>query len=245
MFEFDRQGTDVVMYDYEHPDYEAMLEPHGFSTGWGSYSDICHLSHLDITGFNFGCGYYQNHQPGSHFVVQEAHDAVEKFLGFYDEYKDTLMPKKESARRYSRYSSYGSYSYARGMDDVTSPGIYSPDGWQNSCGGTFADDEGKIITAEEYFGKYREAGDYMDRATGKDAFDAMFENMTDNQDKEGYGQSEFNFDDNPEDTHFITDSDDDVWVYDPVIRDYRVASPHELVDDSFHFDSYHGDGQRG
>ena len=57
IFEFDRRGLDVVMYDYETDELKDMLQSVDIKVGAGSYSDISCLEHLGVSGFNFGCGY--------------------------------------------------------------------------------------------------------------------------------------------------------------------------------------------
>ena len=89
LIEFDRAGTDIVMYKYETPELREILEAQGNEIGWGSYSDICTLEHLEVAGFNWGIGYHDNHFPDSHFKISEYKDAILRFRKFYNTYKDT------------------------------------------------------------------------------------------------------------------------------------------------------------
>jgi hypothetical protein len=44
--EFDRAGSDVVMYQYDCDEYADLLGSYGFRVGFGSFSDICAMDHL-------------------------------------------------------------------------------------------------------------------------------------------------------------------------------------------------------
>jgi hypothetical protein len=57
MIEFDRGGTDVVMYQYEDRATTKLVEASGARVGDGIFSDIAYLEHLGIKGFNWGVGY--------------------------------------------------------------------------------------------------------------------------------------------------------------------------------------------
>jgi hypothetical protein len=91
MFSFDRAGTDVVMYQYQDPLMERMIEHHGFEVGVGSFSDISFMGHLGCKGFNFGTGYYNNHSPEAYAVLGHTKSMVEKFCEFYAACKDTEL----------------------------------------------------------------------------------------------------------------------------------------------------------
>lgn len=117
MFEFDREGTDVVMYQYKTTAYAKRLEKLGFKVGIGSFSDIAYLGHLGITGFNFGTGYYNSHGKTAHFVLDHTLSMTSAFVLFLEKYYHTLMPYEEE-KGYNRWSrrtstwSGSSHSYA-------------------------------------------------------------------------------------------------------------------------------------
>lgn len=92
IFEFDRGGTDAVMYDYENDHMIGLLETAGFVVGWGSYTDICDLEHLGVKGINFPVAYYNYHSVAAYTKIRELEDSVSKFLSFYDAHKDTRFP---------------------------------------------------------------------------------------------------------------------------------------------------------
>lgn len=84
MFQFDRGGTDVVMYDYETPDLCDLVEASGARVGMGSFSDICMLEHLECAGFNWGVGYQDYHGPRAHAWLDDTFRMVARFVKFYN-----------------------------------------------------------------------------------------------------------------------------------------------------------------
>lgn len=144
LVQFDRSGTDVVMYEYDCPETVAIAESFGFQTGFGSFTDICWLEHLDIAGWNIGTGYYRQHTDDCHAILSETLAQVRRFVPWWDEMKDTRIaaPKREP-KRYGRGTGggggnpYGSLSHDwegegyRLLDDET----YCPD-----CGEYGTDD---------------------------------------------------------------------------------------------------------
>src|SRR5690606_28494773 len=84
MFQFDRGGTDVVMYQYETPEYAALVEAAGARVGCGSYSDIAELDGLECAGFNWGVGYENYHSPRSHAWLDDTFRSVARFVNFYE-----------------------------------------------------------------------------------------------------------------------------------------------------------------
>lgn len=92
MFMFDRAGDDVVMYDYDNYVSERKLRAHGLRLARGSYSCIVELEHLGVCGYNFGCGYHDNHSELSHCIWPETATMVGRFLKFFWAEKDNLHP---------------------------------------------------------------------------------------------------------------------------------------------------------
>lgn len=84
MFQFDRGGTDVVMYDYETDELCGLVEDCGAQVGNGSFSDICMLEHLECAGFNWGVGYRDYHGPRSHAWLEDTFRMVARFVKFYN-----------------------------------------------------------------------------------------------------------------------------------------------------------------
>lgn len=103
MFQFDRAGTDVVMYQYKSDERKQMLVDCGFKVGIGSFSDISRMGHLGIAGFNFGCGYQENHTKLSHIITDDTMMMVEKFLVFYANQSEVAMPYDNTKPAYPTY----------------------------------------------------------------------------------------------------------------------------------------------
>lgn len=91
MIEFDRGGTDVVMYQYETPELADLVEASGAYVGMGSYSDISTLDHLGCAGFNWGVGYADYHSKRSHAWLVDTFKMVEEFMEFYEVNKEVWL----------------------------------------------------------------------------------------------------------------------------------------------------------
>lgn len=91
MFQFDRGGTDVVMYEYETNELCDLVEESGARVGQGSFSDICMLDHLGISGFNWGVGYQDYHGPRSHAWLDDTFRMVARFVKFYNANVDKYL----------------------------------------------------------------------------------------------------------------------------------------------------------
>lgn len=104
MFQFDRGGTDVVMYEYETPELAEAVEACGARIGEGSFSDICLLDHLGCAGFNWGVGYEDYHSARSHAWLEDTFRMVARFVKFYKKNRDEWFPY-ERDDRYDRYVS--------------------------------------------------------------------------------------------------------------------------------------------
>ena len=92
MIEFDRGGTDVVMYQYDDEGTRLAVEAAGAMVGEGIFTDICFLEHLGVKGFNWGVGYRQYHSAKSHAYLDETIMMVSRFLQFHDIHAGTAMP---------------------------------------------------------------------------------------------------------------------------------------------------------
>lgn len=92
IFEFDRAGTDVVMYQFEDHKSVKRLKRVGYSIGIGSYSDICELDHLGCKAFNFGVGYYRQHTMACHMSIRDWQLNVSRFVDFYHRFSKLYMP---------------------------------------------------------------------------------------------------------------------------------------------------------
>jgi putative aminopeptidase FrvX len=88
--EFDRAGEDVVFYDYN--DWADKWVNHGFSPGYGSYSDIVDLSHLGVMCANIGIGYHQQHTNKCYADIRETNRQIKKFGQFWHDNKEIKFP---------------------------------------------------------------------------------------------------------------------------------------------------------
>lgn len=104
MIEFDRGGTDVVMYQYDDAATRAAVRASGAVVGEGIFSDIGSLEHLGIKGFNWGVGYRDYHSVYGHAFLNETFAMVEKYRRFNQLHADTPMPHVPEPRSVYRGS---------------------------------------------------------------------------------------------------------------------------------------------
>lgn len=120
IFEFDRMGMDVVMYQYHDKPTEEMMGKEGFIPAKGSFSDISMMEHLGVKGFNFGTGFYDYHGKDSHAIESHVLHNVKLFKQFYDKYKNTQLPHKNSGyytgrrRKSSLNITFGDFDMPKG-----------------------------------------------------------------------------------------------------------------------------------
>lgn len=116
MIEFDRGGSDVVMYQYDDAATRSLVKECGARPGDGIFSDISYLDHLGIKGFNWGVGYQDYHGPKAHAYLDDTLEMVDYFQEFHDLNVGRHLPHTEV-----------SVSSWRGME----PDVDEPDypGW--------------------------------------------------------------------------------------------------------------------
>lgn len=91
--EFDRTGTDVVMYQYEDAATRRLVEAAGARTGSGSFSDIAYLEHLGVKAFNWGVGYRGNyHSEAGYAYLYDTFAMVARYLRFCEQNAGTTLP---------------------------------------------------------------------------------------------------------------------------------------------------------
>ena len=95
LFEFDRAGSDVVMYDYETRELGEMLGEYNWKTGLGSFSDISYLEHLNCKAFNFGVGYHRQHSPQCYAEFSEVFANANRFIPFANDFVGELLPHEK------------------------------------------------------------------------------------------------------------------------------------------------------
>lgn len=87
--EFDRRGEDCVTYRYDSKEFLDALKEVEFDIGVGSYTDICDMFEHGVCGMNVGVGYHDAHGAKSWFSIDMLYRNLNKFLAFYNKYKDT------------------------------------------------------------------------------------------------------------------------------------------------------------
>ena len=92
MIEFDRGGTDVVMYQYDDETTASLVRDSGARVGDGIFSDICYLEHLGVKGFNWGTGYRDYHSSRAHAYLDDTFTMVNHYLNFHETNADTPLP---------------------------------------------------------------------------------------------------------------------------------------------------------
>lgn len=99
MFEFDRHGPDVVLYQYENGETMDAVESVGAHIGVGTYTDLVDLDHLKCVGFNWGCAYDLEHTYSCFVDLEACEYMIGLFIEFYKEYRNTKF-KHEAGYAY-------------------------------------------------------------------------------------------------------------------------------------------------
>lgn len=104
IMQFDRRGTDVVMYQYDTAANRERLASVGARAGLGTFSDVAYLDGLGVAGFNWGTGYHEEHTTRCHLVVSEWETMLGLFLAFYGRYGSERI---EHLGRYEQEDAWG------------------------------------------------------------------------------------------------------------------------------------------
>lgn len=112
LIEFDRGGTDVVLYQYDDDATRDLVDACGARVGDGIFSDISELEHLGVKGLNWGVGYQDYHSPRSHAYLDDTFGMVDHYLTFH-------------AQNAGRRLSHEAFESASWLDYATDPD--SPD----------------------------------------------------------------------------------------------------------------------
>lgn len=107
MFQFDRAGADVVMYQYDTLKRCEMLRSVLAWPARGAFSDISWLDHLGCAGFNWGVGYHDYHGPRAWASLTEMTQQVARFCRFHERYRELHMEHVWMPRRKSWLGSGG------------------------------------------------------------------------------------------------------------------------------------------
>jgi len=166
IFEFDRRGIGVVMYQYETAHYRGIMQKYNFKVENGSFSDIAYLEELGCIGFNFGTAYYDEHTDYSYMDVPLYTLQLRKFRVFFNAFKDKYL---EHENTYGGY--YGKYNrtWKSKWSGNQTPfwSIYKKDYGYYTTAGTWIPckipEGGFYNSAEGGFGKYNEDGEWVIR----------------------------------------------------------------------------------
>ncbi len=131
-FEFDRAGTDTVLYDYDDDDtWRSALKAAGFDIQMGSFSDISSLTHVGCCFANFGVGYRYQHSPNCYACLDDTVTQAVEFEAWYKANKDTAYKYTHEDRWSGR-----SYGWERGWNDRRG-WERGNDGWTRTKTGTW------------------------------------------------------------------------------------------------------------
>lgn len=175
IIEFDRGGTDVVMYQYENTEVAGMVRATGARVASGSFSDIAYLEHLGVKAFNWGTGYKDYHQVRGYAFLEDTFKMVAHYMIFHETWEGTYMihyPKpwggKRKGTRYGGGSEYGGTAYVLGNPPVGGGGV----GPSYGRAGAWEDD---VPLGTSAVGSAVKDEDAMDFTTGVVDLDALME----------------------------------------------------------------------
>ena len=104
MVEFDRKGSDAVLYNYKEM---GALVGEFFEIGNGLFSDISELEHLGCGGFNVGVAYHKYHDNHAYFILNDYIDQVVRFMLFHERYKNVFIHHTPSPSIWDGHSGDG------------------------------------------------------------------------------------------------------------------------------------------
>jgi hypothetical protein len=109
IIEFDRGGTDVVLYCYDDTPTRKLVSDTGATVGRGSISDISYLYNCGVKAFNWGTGYRDYHTAKSHAWLADTWEMMDYFLLFLEQNETTHLPHVHEEKK-SYTPNYGSGS---------------------------------------------------------------------------------------------------------------------------------------
>lgn len=110
MVEFDRAGSDCVFYQYRQDTLEYSFKEAGWETGYGSFSDISSLDHLECQGVNIGIGYHGQHTDSCRADLIEVNTQLAKFAMWWQYYGKDSFPF-DNRTSYSWHDRFGDDDY--------------------------------------------------------------------------------------------------------------------------------------
>lgn len=86
LIELDRRGErDCVFYDCDNKEFEAFIEEFGFTTNWGSFSDISYICPAwGMAGVNLSIGYENEHTLIERLYLDYMFDTIDKVCTIFD-----------------------------------------------------------------------------------------------------------------------------------------------------------------
>lgn len=154
IIEFDRGGTDVVMYQYHDEATEALVRGSGAGVGRGSFSDIAYLEHLGLKAFNWGIGYDGDyHSTRGYAFLEDTARMVAHFMEFHRNNAGVKLPHAKQVLWGRPVSGRGSYSPRIGSPHIGGIYGYGNFEWddEDDDGNTFAvgsDDDPELARVE-------------------------------------------------------------------------------------------------
>jgi len=117
VIEFDRGGTDVVLYQYEDDDLINLVEDTRARVSQGVFSDISYMGHLGVKAMNWGVGYRDYHGPRGHAWLEDTFEMVGYYLDFHDTNVGTHLPHVKAPEPwYSRSRTQTGGYHGHGFD---------------------------------------------------------------------------------------------------------------------------------
>lgn len=115
LVEIDRKGSnDAVYYDCDNPDFEDYITGKGFTTNWGSFSDISVVApELGVAAVNLSSGYYNAHTQYEYINRKELNATVNKVLSIVEDAAKPEFPCYEYIETDYSYGwdGYGYYDW--------------------------------------------------------------------------------------------------------------------------------------
>lgn len=114
VIEFDRKGTDVVMYKYHDFETAKLVRDSGAVTGNGTVSDISYMESLGVKCFNWGTGYDGNYHSVKGFVyLEDTYKMVIHFLRFHAANAGVRLPHEKKVVKSYVHSTWPSHGSTR------------------------------------------------------------------------------------------------------------------------------------
>jgi len=106
LIQLDRRGyNDSVYYDCANPDFEAWINKYGFTTAYGSFTDISVLApHFGCAAVNLSIGYYDEHSTIERLFISYMFNTIHKVVNILKDAEQA--PYFEYIKRKSYYTQY-------------------------------------------------------------------------------------------------------------------------------------------